>query len=55
MLAECPDNVTAAPVAVAVGATGRYRSLRTTVLVTAQEATEVMREARQITFRPAGG
>ena len=54
VLTECPDNVTAAAIAVAVGATGRYRNLRTTVLLTAQETVEVMRKAGQISFRPAG-
>ena len=54
VLAECPDNVTSAAISVAVGATGRYRNLRTTVLLTAQEAMEVMRKAGQVSFRPAG-
>lgn len=54
-LAECPDNVTAAAISVAIGATGRYRNFRTTVLLTPQEAVEVMRKAGQISFRPAGG
>jgi uncharacterized protein with GYD domain len=55
VLGECPDNVSAAAISVAVGSTGRYRNLRTTVLLTPQEATEVMRKAGQLSFKPAGG
>jgi uncharacterized protein with GYD domain len=54
VIVECPDNVTGAALSVAVGATGRYRNLRSTVLMTTKEGTEVMRKAGQVRFRPAG-
>jgi hypothetical protein len=38
----------------AVAATGGYRNFRTTPLVSAQEAMEMMRQASQVGFRPAG-
>ena len=53
-IAELPDNITAGAIAVAVAGTGGYRAFRTTLLVTAQEAMEIMRRAGQVGFRPAG-
>ena len=55
VIAEVPDNVAAAALAIAVGATGRYSSYRTTPLLTSQELTDAMRAASKVSFRPAGG
>jgi uncharacterized protein with GYD domain len=53
-IAELPDNLTAGAIAVAVASTGGYRDFRTTPLITAQEAMEIMRRSTQVGFRPAG-
>ncbi len=52
ILAEFPDNVTVAAVAMAVGATGAIRNLRTTPLLTVQEAMAAMQKAGQVGYRP---
>ena len=54
-IAEIPDNVSAVALAMAITATGRYRSYRTTPLLTMQEAVEAMRVAGKVSVRPAGG
>ena len=54
-IAEIPDNVTAVALAMAIGATGRYRSYRTTPLMTMEEGVGAMRAAGKVSFRPAGG
>jgi uncharacterized protein with GYD domain len=53
-IAELPNNVSAAAGAMAITATGRYRSYRTTALLTPQELVEAARAAGKVTFRPAG-
>ncbi len=53
-IAELPDDKTAGAIGMAVAATGGYRGFRTTPLVSAQAAMDMMRQASQVGFRPAG-
>jgi uncharacterized protein with GYD domain len=53
-IAELPDDRVAGAMAMAVASTGGYRDFRTTRLVSAQDAMEMMRQAGQVGFRPAG-
>lgn len=53
-VAELPDNATAGALGMAVAASGGYHDFRTTPLITAQEAMEMMRRSTQLGFRPAG-
>lgn len=46
VIAELPDNPSAAAIALAVGAGGAMRIYKTTVLMTTDEAVEAMRKAR---------
>jgi uncharacterized protein with GYD domain len=55
VIADIPNNVAAAALALAVTGTGRYRAYRTTALLTAQELVEAARAAGKVSFRPAGG
>jgi uncharacterized protein with GYD domain len=55
VIAELPDNVSAAAIALAVGAGGAMRSYKTTVLMTTDEAVEAMRKASTVGYRPPGG
>jgi uncharacterized protein with GYD domain len=43
---ECPDDVAAAALAVAIGSTGTMRNLRTARLVEAREIKEVLEKAK---------
>ncbi len=52
VLAEVPDNVSAAALAIAVTSSGSLKSYRTTVLMTPQEAMEAMRKATSAGYRP---
>jgi uncharacterized protein with GYD domain len=51
-LAEAPDNVTAAAVAMAVGQAGSFAKFETTVLIDMAEAQEAMGKASGVTYRP---
>jgi uncharacterized protein with GYD domain len=53
-IAELPDNKTAGAIGMAVAATGGYWNFRTTPLISMAEAMEMMRQASQVGFRPAG-
>jgi uncharacterized protein with GYD domain len=53
-LVELPDNVSAAAASVAVAATGSFRSLDTTVLITPEEMVEAMGRASQFAYRKPG-
>jgi uncharacterized protein with GYD domain len=55
VIAEMPDNSSAAAFALAVGAGGTVGSYRTTVLLTPEEAVEAMSKAGQSSYRPAAG
>ena len=52
---EMPDNVTMASISMAVGASGAFRSFKTTVLIPMDEAVEAMRKAGTVGYRPPGG
>ena len=54
-VADVPNNVSAAALSMAVSATGRYKSCRTTPLMTGEEMVEAARAAGKVNFRPAGG
>ena len=53
LIASMPDNVQAAAMALAVGAGGACSAYRTTVLLTADEATRAMNAASSSVYRPA--
>jgi uncharacterized protein with GYD domain len=51
---EAPDNVSVAAAAVASGSGGAFRSIETTVLITAEEMTKALRKAQKVTYSPPG-
>ena len=53
LIAEMPDNVQAAAMALAVGAGGACSAYKTTVLLTADEATRAMSAAATSVYQPA--
>jgi uncharacterized protein with GYD domain len=55
VIAELPDNASAAAFAMAVGAGGAMRSYKTTVLIPTDEAVEAMRKASTLGYRPPSG
>jgi uncharacterized protein with GYD domain len=55
LICELPDNTSAAAMAMAVGAGGTVSAYRTTVLLTADEATRAMNRAGEAAYQPAGG
>jgi uncharacterized protein with GYD domain len=55
VIAELPDNVSAAAFAMAVGAGGAMKTYKTTVLMTTDEAVEAMRKASTVGYRPPSG
>jgi uncharacterized protein with GYD domain len=55
VLAEAPDNTTAASLLVTVAGSGAFRSVSTTVLLTVDETLEALRRAQSIAYRPPGG
>ena len=52
ILAELPDNVSSAAVALAANAAGHNKAVKTTVLLTAEEAMEAMRRSAGAGFQP---
>ena len=54
VIAELPDNISAAAFAMAIGAGGAVRRYKTTVLIPMDEAVEAMRKASTIGYRPPG-
>ena len=54
IIVELPDNVSAAALAMAVGASGSISSFKTTVLMPMSEAVEAMRKAGTVGYRPPG-
>ena len=52
VIVEAPDNVTIAAAALAVTASGAFRSYSTTPLMTAEEAMDAMRRAAAVGYRP---
>ena len=53
-LAELPDQVSAAAASVAVAATGSFRHLETTVLITTEEMVEAMDRAGEFAYAKPG-
>jgi uncharacterized protein with GYD domain len=53
-LVELPDNVSAAAASVAVNATGSFRSLETTVLITPEEMVQAMERANEFAYAKPG-
>ena len=52
LIAEFPDNVSAATVALTVAGGGAAKAFKTTVLMSAEEILEAMRRAGRATYRP---
>ena len=55
LIAELPDNVTAAALAMAVGSTPGLSEYKTTVLMTSQEAIEAMQKASGVGYKSPSG
>jgi uncharacterized protein with GYD domain len=51
-IAEAPDNVSAAALSMAIGASGALSAYRTTPLITVAEATEAMKKAGSAGYQP---
>jgi uncharacterized protein with GYD domain len=51
---EAPDNATAGAAALVAASRGHLRAVKTTPLFTAEESMEVMRRARETSFRAPG-
>ena len=54
LIVELPNNYAAAAIPMALASSGALQNLRTTPLLTVKEATESMRKARGIFYRPPG-
>ena len=54
-LVELPDGVSAAAASAAVMATGSFRMLETTVLITVDELVEALDRARRFAYEKPGG
>ena len=54
-IAEFPDNVSVAALSMALSASGSFTTLKTTVLISMDEAVEAMRKAGTIGYRPPAG
>ena len=54
LIAEFPDNVSAATIAVMVSAGGAPKVFKTTVLLSVEEVLEAMSRAGRATYRPPG-
>ena len=52
ILAELPDNVSSAAVALAANAAGHNKAVKTTVLLTAEEAMDAMRRSAGAGYQP---
>lgn len=52
VIAEVPDNVSAAALALAVGASGGMSAYRTTPLMTTAEAMKAMKQAGGVGYKP---
>ena len=52
VIAEYPDNVSAAAIAMAFAAGGACKSVQTTPLISPEEATQALRKAKECGYRP---
>ncbi len=55
VIAEFPDNVSAAAISVAINSSGAFKTAKTTPLMTMDDGLEVMRKAGGTGYRPPGG
>jgi uncharacterized protein with GYD domain len=53
VIADLPDNVSAAAIAMAFAAGGACKSVQTTPLISPEEATQALRKAKECGYRPA--
>jgi len=53
VITELPDNVSAAAIAMAFAAGGACKSVQTTPLISADEAVQALKKARECGYRPA--
>ena len=53
VITDLPDNVSAAAIAMAFAAGGACRSVQTTPLISADEAVQALKKARDCGYRPA--
>ena len=53
-IGDMPDNVSAASFALAVGASGAFSHLKTTVLLTPEEVDQAAKKAASLGYRPPG-
>jgi len=53
-IADMPDNVSASTVSLAIAAGGACKALKTTVLMTGEEAVAAMKKTAAVTYKPAG-
>ena len=54
IIAEFPDNISAAAISVTINAGGAFKSAKTTPLMTIEDGTEVMRKAGGAGYNPPG-
>ncbi len=54
VITDMPDNVSATAIAMAFAAGGACKSVHTTPLITADEAMQALKKARECGYRPAG-
>ena len=52
IIAEMPDNVSAAAIAMGVGSAGAFSKFQTTVLMTAADGMEAMKKAKTMSYTP---
>lgn len=55
LIVEMPDNVTAAALAAGAAGGGSLKSIKTTPLISAEEAMEALAKAGSSGYRPVGG
>ena len=55
VIAEFPDDISAAAVSVTINAGGAFKTAKTTPLMTIEEGVEVLRKAGGTGYRPPGG
>jgi uncharacterized protein with GYD domain len=54
VIAELPDNITMAAISMAVSARGAVKDIKTTPLLSVDEAMEAMRKAGSVGYQPPG-
>jgi uncharacterized protein with GYD domain len=54
IIAELPDNITMAAISMAVSARGAVKDIKTTPLLSVDEAMEAMRKAGSVGYQPPG-